>query len=354
MRKMRKTTFLFLFAMSATAVFAQSMGIGGIFVPDSSSVLQVKASNNDKGILIPELTADQRDAISLPANGLLIYNTTENCVNTYNGTKWISLCIPLVTNGLSLTTVNDSVQLGGTLTQNTDINLNSNNLIFSNSGNVGIGTATPHAKLHLKDESNDPFIIDSLKFTSNPPHSVNDSIYYNLQISNGGVVRKSPVVNHLSEKYIYTLSPQITVAAGDNLGNNGSQLKWIKNGVTYDYITLPEDGAYVFNFRLYGTTTGTTYPANSFYLTAFSGSLSGKLEDSQEIIISTPFTGSTGYQKVTYSATLTLAGKALSKIYFKIAELQDTHQLNWTLLGVPNNGITESSANRTSLIFWKI
>ncbi len=38
--------------------------------------------------MLPRLTTTQRNAISLPAAGLTIYNTTTSCINFYTGTSW--------------------------------------------------------------------------------------------------------------------------------------------------------------------------------------------------------------------------------------------------------------------------
>jgi len=322
--------------------------------------------------LQPMLSSSEDDAATattkLQYKGMIVYNVTVNAganlqegLYVWDGTQWEvlqtgndAMAAVNAGNGLNLSAINDTVKLGGTLTESTTIDLSDKNLLFSrSSGNIGIGTDSPEAPLHIYPSlGGDPLIVDSVRYTSatNPIDGATPN-YYNLQISDKGVVRKSPIVNNLSEKYIYTLSPQVTIAIGDNLGNNGSQLKWMKDGIPYDYITLPEDGAYVFNFRLYGTTTGAAPVANSFYLCAFIGSMSGTPADAQEIIVSTP---SSNYLKATYSATITLAGKTGNHIYFKIGELSDGHLMNWTLLGIPNTGMSETSSNRTSMIFWKI
>lgn len=57
--------------------------------PDASSILDVVST--DKGVLIPRMTATQRTAISSPANGLLVYETTTNTFWFHNGTSWIQL-----------------------------------------------------------------------------------------------------------------------------------------------------------------------------------------------------------------------------------------------------------------------
>jgi ribosomal protein S6E (S10) len=51
-------------------------------------------------------------------------------------------------NGLNLTAAPE-VRLGGALSQNTDIALAGRNMTFSGAGNMGIGTTTPDAKLHV-------------------------------------------------------------------------------------------------------------------------------------------------------------------------------------------------------------
>jgi hypothetical protein len=54
--------------------------------PDASSILELRSSNT--GFLPPRMTNAQRDAITTPANGLLIYNTSTSKLNYYNGGIW--------------------------------------------------------------------------------------------------------------------------------------------------------------------------------------------------------------------------------------------------------------------------
>jgi hypothetical protein len=72
--------------------FSQNnVGIG-ITNPDPSSILEL--SSNQKGLLIPRLSAIQRLAIPSPANGLMVYDTDSACFFFYNtgNTTWRSLC----------------------------------------------------------------------------------------------------------------------------------------------------------------------------------------------------------------------------------------------------------------------
>jgi len=58
-----------------------SMGIGTTS-PDASSILDLTSTT--QGALLPRMTTTERNAISSPANGLLIYNTTANQFQYYN------------------------------------------------------------------------------------------------------------------------------------------------------------------------------------------------------------------------------------------------------------------------------
>ena len=57
------------------------VGIGTIN-PDASSILDL--TSNSQGLLTPRMTTEQRNLISNPANGLLIYNTTKSGFNYYD------------------------------------------------------------------------------------------------------------------------------------------------------------------------------------------------------------------------------------------------------------------------------
>ena len=79
--------FSILFMLGSLNVSAQ-IGIGTT-TPAPSAALEVSSSANNKGILIPRISATQKDAIASPAEGLLIYQTTAPTgFYYYMGTAW--------------------------------------------------------------------------------------------------------------------------------------------------------------------------------------------------------------------------------------------------------------------------
>lgn len=84
-RKSFLTGLLFLVAVTFTQA---QVGIG-TSSPDSSAKLDV--SSTTKGFLPPRMTTAQRNAISSPATGLVIFNTTTNSLETRKSTGWVSL-----------------------------------------------------------------------------------------------------------------------------------------------------------------------------------------------------------------------------------------------------------------------
>lgn len=63
---------------------------GGVLIGTTTDVpsASLALGGTDKGFRLPVLTTVQRDAIASPAEGLLVYNTTTNKLNFYNGSAW--------------------------------------------------------------------------------------------------------------------------------------------------------------------------------------------------------------------------------------------------------------------------
>jgi hypothetical protein len=86
---MKKGSFLVTVTIFlAGTIFAQGVSIkSDASATDNSAILDIKSTNN--GILIPRMTATQRNTINTPANGLMVYQTdTPAGYYYYDGTSW--------------------------------------------------------------------------------------------------------------------------------------------------------------------------------------------------------------------------------------------------------------------------
>ncbi|MEM7037669.1 MAG: hypothetical protein AAF570_11870, partial [Bacteroidota bacterium] len=64
-----------------------NVAIGGQ-AADPSAILDLSA--DDRGFLTPRMTTTERDLINNPADGLIIYNTTDSVLQIFNGNCWIA------------------------------------------------------------------------------------------------------------------------------------------------------------------------------------------------------------------------------------------------------------------------
>ncbi|PXV63367.1 hypothetical protein CLV62_11484 [Dysgonomonas alginatilytica] len=82
-----------LFALCLVNLQAQ-VGIN-TSTPNPSAALDVVSPNDNQGVLIPRMTTAQKIAISNPAPGLLVYDTTSKCISQNAGTGaspiWVCL-----------------------------------------------------------------------------------------------------------------------------------------------------------------------------------------------------------------------------------------------------------------------
>ena len=78
----------------ATKTNGQNIAINGTGnLPDTSAMLDISSTN--KGLLAPRMTTVQQNAIQLPANGLLLFNTTDNEFKYNMGTPVAPVWSPL-------------------------------------------------------------------------------------------------------------------------------------------------------------------------------------------------------------------------------------------------------------------
>lgn len=131
---MKKTLLLFIGILFAIINLTAQVGIGTTS-PDASAILEINST--DAGLLIPKMTESQRDLISSPATGLLIFqNDNASGFYYYNGSVWTSFASDI------------------------DWTVSGNDMYSANTGNVGIGTTSPSTKLHIEGASTTTTILD--------------------------------------------------------------------------------------------------------------------------------------------------------------------------------------------------
>ena len=95
-----------------------------------------------KGFLLPRMTTTQRDAISSPATGLMVYDTTGNTLDVYNGTQWLDV---LASDFLTIDNTNNRLGINNT-SPSYDLHvigtgqISGNVLMAQSTATVGIGT----------------------------------------------------------------------------------------------------------------------------------------------------------------------------------------------------------------------
>ena len=58
-------------------------------ITHASALLDIQSTS--RGVLFPRMTTTQRNAIASPATGLIVYDTTGNTLDVYNGTQWLDV-----------------------------------------------------------------------------------------------------------------------------------------------------------------------------------------------------------------------------------------------------------------------
>ena len=85
-----------LFIDKNGAAFKNGYVYVGSSTPNASAITQIDSTT--KGFLPPRMTSTQRDAIASPATGLVVYNTTLNSTDTFDGARWRTDSETIVTN----------------------------------------------------------------------------------------------------------------------------------------------------------------------------------------------------------------------------------------------------------------
>jgi len=151
----KKSLFIIIAATISISSIAQ-VGIG-TNAPNTSAALDIASTN--KGLLIPRMTMVQRNLINSPAAGLLIYNTTSNHLECFDGTSWTGDAVTahypgeLFGGGIVVSVWKENGSEKGLIASLTDI---STGTAWSNITTVLIGTA---AQSFTDGETNTTAII---------------------------------------------------------------------------------------------------------------------------------------------------------------------------------------------------
>ncbi len=129
-----------LIGLVENLLVAQSNNVGiGTLTPAPSALLDIDASpTNNKGMLVPRLSAFQRLAIPSPSNSLLVFDTDSACFFYWNGNTslWKSLCTTAVSGAIGSTGPTGAVGITGLIGATGFVGLT------GNTGAVGISGST--------------------------------------------------------------------------------------------------------------------------------------------------------------------------------------------------------------------
>ncbi len=124
---MRINPYVFIIGLLISVeVFCQK-GVGiGTTDPDGSAVLDVVAAGTPRGILIPRLSTDNRNNITSPAQGLMVYDSTLNRFCFYNSGWYIIDAMTRPAAGNAITHTGDVTVTGTVSATNYGLNSSGN------------------------------------------------------------------------------------------------------------------------------------------------------------------------------------------------------------------------------------
>ena len=165
---MKKSYLLIGFViLIAGAAKTQSVGIGTTS-PNSSALLELKSYT--KGLLLPTMTAAGRNAISNPAKGLMVYDTTYNTHYYYNGSAWRPI-------GSSRYNTDSSLNIGNQINPVQSYNISSYNyttdttgFLYDNGGPGGNYTDNRNDVFYINPTGESGIVIEIFQMNTESPY----------------------------------------------------------------------------------------------------------------------------------------------------------------------------------------
>ena len=209
---MKKAFISLLLVCYFTSLVGQgNIGIG-TSIPHVSAALDV--ASDSKGFLVPRMTNTARLAISSPANGLLVYDSTLHRLYQFQDGVWRYML------------TNESWQQSST-----------RNWTYNSSDSIGLGTSAPTEKLDVNG------IIKS-----------RDDIFANNNTVASGDITAAAIIStgNLAVTGSAAINSTLNTSGDINLDNTGTTLQLQNNGVKKAYFQLAGN-----NLR-FGTNSGNT------------------------------------------------------------------------------------------------
>ncbi len=260
--------------------------------PDNSAMLDVKSTT--KGLLIPRMTLEQRNAIVSPATGLLLFQTN-NSAGLYVNSGTPAL---------------PSWSLAGS---SPDQWLNNGSSIYYNLGFVGIGTTTPDAALTVANTT-------LVGIATTGAFQIGQSDTYNLVFDNNEVQARSNGVG--STLYLQYWGGDINACASGCTVNFNGLVNMYNNLTTYGRIGIKTSPNYDLDIN------STSYSASNIYSPYNGGTTS-------QVIAGGTTTGTWAFYA--YATTLGYAGYFSGNIYCTGSYLPSDEKLKENMQPLENS-----------------